>query len=171
MRERNRKNLKKWLRKKPIWFTVVCATAAIMALVGIGWIMRDTYVYQNTLKTVDGSFERYEVITDRYWVSTGIRTSKQGNLYLDGKKYVIASDSLSAFDQTGFDSRVAVGDRITIQVTDDDVVYSIKDSDGTSYLSLSEAQANSRNDNQTGIVLCISMLVVLGVAWCFYEKG
>ena len=48
MRKRNRKNLKKWLRRKPLWFTVVCATAAgiteiVRLLVGERSInMRDT---------------------------------------------------------------------------------------------------------------------------------
>ena len=166
-----KKNMKKWLSKKPIWLTAVCAVASIMAFVGIGWIIRDTYVYHGALETIEGSFDRYEEITGKYWVTTGIRTSKQGNLYLNGNKYVIASDSLNTFDRESFDKNVTIGDKITIQVTVNDVIYSIKDSEGTPYLSLTEARTNSANDNQTGIVLCFSMLALIGLTWCFYEKS
>ena len=91
-------------------------------------------------------------------------------MYIDDEKYIIASDSLKAFDSEAFTENVAVGDRIIIQKTDDNVVYSVKDLEGYQYLSLSEAQTNSASDNSMGIILCICMLSFLWMFWLFYEK-
>ena len=73
---KRKKTLRKVFAKKPWWLTALCVIVSMIALAGIVWIIRDTHMYQKTLITIEGSFDRYEVITDTYVVPTGIRTNK-----------------------------------------------------------------------------------------------
>ena len=170
-RRRRRNSFKRFFVKKPLWLTAFCLIVSMVVIAGIVWIIQDTHMYQKTLTTIEGPFNRYEVITDSYLVSTGFRTKKQGNIYIDEKKYIIASDSLKTFDSKNFTENVAVGEKIIVQITDNSVVYSIKDLEGTQYLALSEAQNNSANDNSTGMILCVFMLSFVWLFWILYDKN
>lgn len=171
-KRRKRKSLKKRLREKALWFTIFCSVVSLISLAGIVWIIRDTYLYQYTIQTVEGSFDYYEEINDRVYVPTvGFRSKRQGNIYIDGTKYVIASDSLITFDAETFQRNVASGDKIIVQVTDDNVIYSLADSNKIQYLYLHEAQTKAREDNAGGIVLCIIMPILLWLAWYASDYG
>ena len=170
MSRKRRNSLKRFFVKKSPWLTIFCLIVSMVALAGIVWIIQDTHMYQKTLTTIEGPFNRYEVITDNYLVPTGFRTKKQGNIYIDEKKYIIASDSLNTFDSKNFTDNVAIGEKIIVQITDNGVVYSIKDLEGNQYLSLSEAQNNSAHDNSTGMILCVFMLSFVWLFWLFYDK-
>ena len=160
---------KKKMRRKPIWLTCFCLIVILVAFLGIVWIVQDTYKYQNTLKLVKGNFDYYETVTNRYFTSEGVRTQKQGNLILNGTCYTIASDSLSDFDIESFQEKIGLGDQLVIQVTDDHVVYSVQDANGTNFLSLATSQTNSANDNMVGIVLCISIIIIMLLFWRYYR--
>ena len=110
LNKRRRNSFKSFFVKKPLWLTAFCLIVSMVALAGIVWIIQDTHMYQKTLTTIEGPFNRYEVITDNYLVPTGFRTKKQGNIYIDEKKYIIASDSLKTFDSKNFTENVAIGE-------------------------------------------------------------
>jgi hypothetical protein len=118
---------------------------------------------------VEGNFDYCETITDRYFTSAGFRTQKQVNIVLDGTCYTIASDSLNDFDIDSFQNKIEPGDQIIIQVTDDHVIYSLQDANGTYFLHLMESQANSADDNTVGIILCISMIIITLLFWFGYS--
>lgn len=171
-RKRRKKTLKKRLHEKALWFTVFCLVISVIALVGIIWIIGDTYSYRYTIRTVEGTFDYYEEVKDKSYSPGGfVHTETQRNIYIDEKKYVIAGDSLNDFDVEIFLKNVAPGDKIVVQVTDDNIIYALEDSNKIQYLSLPEAQVNAKRDNIIGIVLCTILPILIWLVWYESDYG
>lgn len=162
------KSFKKQLRENPVWLTLLCAGVSVILLAGLLWIAQDIYRYQYTIRTVTGAFESYEVVSERSFAPR-VHITKQGNLYIDGERYVIASDSLQAFSDTSFVREIVPGDTITVWVTSDNVVYALEDAGGNSYLSLGESRKRSTDDNMIGILLIPCILIVVWVGWYAFD--